>query len=217
MGALAGAVARIDDHRWPVRLTPTVRAAITGLAEAVGVEADPDDPDLDVDDLLQRLGPAGRLLIHTIRNSANPTMLRAGYKVNVIPGSATARVDGRVLAGAEEEFEQTLDELTGDRVDWTYLHREIPLEAPVDSPTFDAMRTALVAEDPGSHVVPVCLAGGTDAKQFSRLGITGYGFSPLLLPPGFDYSSAFHGVDERVPVEGLLFGLRVLDRFLSTC
>ena len=217
VGALAGAVARIDEHRWPVRLTPTVRAAITGLAEAVGIEAHPDDPHLDVDDLLQRLGPAARLLIHTIRNSANPTMLRAGYKVNVIPGSATARVDGRVLPGAEAEFEQTLDELTGDRVDWTYLHREIPLEAPVDSPTFGAMRTALLAEDPGSHVVPVCLAGGTDAKQFSRLGITGYGFSPLLLPPGFDYSAAFHGVDERVPVEGLRFGLRVLDHFLSNC
>ena len=96
-------------------------------------------------------------------------------------------------------------------------HREVPLEASPDGPTFDAMRAALLAEDPGAHVVPVCLAGGTDAKQFSRLGITGYGFAPLRLPEGFDYSAAFHGVDERVPVDGLEFGVRVLDRFLETC
>ncbi len=153
----------------------------------------------------------------TVRNSANPTMLDAGYKVNVIPGSATARVDGRVLPGSESEFASTLDELTGDRVTWDYLHREVPLEASPDGPTFEAIRAALLAEDPGAHVVPVCLAGGTDAKQFSRLGITGYGFAPLRLPEGFDYSAAFHGVDERVPVDGLEFGVRVLDRFLGSC
>jgi acetylornithine deacetylase/succinyl-diaminopimelate desuccinylase-like protein len=144
-------------------------------------------------------------------------MLAAGYKVNVIPGTATARVDGRVVPGCEDEFEETLDRLTGDRVTWAYHHREVPLEAAPNGPTFDAMSAALLAEDPGAHVVPVCLAGGTDAKQFSRLGITGYGFAPLRLPEGFDYSAVFHGVDERVPVDGLEFGVRVLDRFLGTC
>ena len=79
------------------------------------------------------------------------------------------------------------------------------------------MRASLAAEDPDGTVVPVCLAGGTDAKQFSRLGITGYGFAPLRLPEGFDYSAAFHGIDERVPVDGLEFGVSVLDRFLATC
>jgi acetylornithine deacetylase/succinyl-diaminopimelate desuccinylase-like protein len=200
-----------------VRLTPTVRAALSGLGAAVGEEIDPDQPDFDVDAALERLGPAAQLVSATVRNSANPTMLNAGYKVNVIPGSATARVDGRVLPGSESEFESTLDELTGERVTWDYLHREVPLEASPDGPTFEAIRTALLAEDPGSHVVPVCLAGGTDAKQFSRLGITGYGFAPLRLPEGFDYSAAFHGVDERVPVDGLEFGVRVLDRFLGSC
>ncbi len=200
-----------------MRLTPTVRAALIGIGAAVGEEIDPDAPDFDVEAALERLGPAAALVDATVRNSANPTMLDAGYKVNVIPGSATARVDGRVLPGGEAEFESTLDRLTGDRVTWEYHHREVPLEASPDGPTFDAMRAALLAEDPGAHVVPVCLAGGTDAKQFSRLGITGYGFAPLRLPEGFDYSAAFHGVDERVPVDGLEFGVRVLDRFLESC
>ncbi len=217
VGALAAAVARIYEHQWPVRLTPTVRAALIGIGAAVGEEIDPDAPDFDVEAALERLGPAAALIDATVRSSANPTMLDAGYKVNVIPGSAAARVDGRVLPGDEIEFESTLDRLTGDLVAWDYLHREVPLEVPPDGPTFDAMRAALLAEDPGAHVVPVCLAGGTDAKQFSRLGITGYGFAPLRLPEGFDYSAAFHGVDERVPVDGLEFGVRVLDRFLETC
>ena len=83
----------------------------------------------------------------------------------------------------------------------------------MDSPTYAAMREAVEHFDPDGHVVPYCMSGGTDAKQFSRLGITGYGFSPLKLPEGFDYQALFHGVDERVPVEALHFGVRVLDRY----
>jgi acetylornithine deacetylase/succinyl-diaminopimelate desuccinylase-like protein len=216
VGALAAAIARIDAYEWPVRLTPTVRAAILRIGAALKLDVKPDAPDFDLDATLAAFGPARRLVESTVRNSANPTMLRAGYKVNVIPGTASGRVDGRVLPGAEEEFVTTMDELTGPSVDWAYYHREVPLSVPVDSPSFAAMSAAVLAEDPGAHVVPVCLAGGTDAKQFSRLGIVGYGFSPLRLPPEFDYHALFHGVDERVPVDALRFGVRVLDRFLTS-
>jgi acetylornithine deacetylase/succinyl-diaminopimelate desuccinylase-like protein len=143
-------------------------------------------------------------------------MFDAGYKVNVIPGEAVAHVDGRYLPGGEEEFRTTLDRLTGPDVDWEFHHREVALQAPVDSPTFAAMRAAVEEFAPEGHVVPYCMAGGTDAKQFSRLGITGYGFAPLRLPEGYDYQAMFHGVDERVPVEALHFGVHVLDRFLRT-
>ncbi|WP_433858945.1 M20/M25/M40 family metallo-hydrolase [Streptomyces kronopolitis] len=213
---LAAAVTRIGAHEWPVRLTPTVRAALRELAALYGVDTDTEAAGLDVDGLLDALGPAARLVESTVRNSANPTMLAAGYKVNVIPGSAVAHVDGRVVPGGEAEFETTMDALTGLDVDWEYHHREVALQAPVDSPTFTAMRAAIERFDPEGRVVPYCMSGGTDAKQFSRLGITGYGFSPLKLPEGFDYQALFHGVDERVPVEGLHFGVRVLDHFLRT-
>ncbi|WP_432247129.1 M20/M25/M40 family metallo-hydrolase [Streptomyces sanyensis] len=213
---LAAAVTRIGEYRWPVRLTPTVRAALTELSALYGVDADVEDPGFDADALLERLGPAAALVRDTLRNSTNPTLLEAGYKVNVIPGQATALVDGRMLPGTEEEFAATLDRLTGPDVDWEFHHREIPLQAPVDSPTFAALRAALAHFDPGAHAVPFCLGGGTDAKHFSRLGITGYGFSPLRLPPGFDYGALFHGVDERVPVDALHFGVRVLDHYLRT-
>ncbi|TXJ86680.1 M20/M25/M40 family metallo-hydrolase [Streptomyces lavendulae] len=209
---LAAAVTRIGEHRWPARLTPTVRAALAELAALYGIDADYGD----VDRLLEKLGPAARLVEATVRNSANPTMLEAGYKVNVVPGEAVAHVDGRYLPGGEEEFTATLDRLTGPDVDWEFAHREVALEAPVDSTLFGRMRAAVQEFAPEGHVVPYCMSGGTDAKQFSRLGITGYGFAPLKLPEGLDYQALFHGVDERVPVEALRFGVRVLDRFLRT-
>ncbi|WP_432192188.1 M20/M25/M40 family metallo-hydrolase [Streptomyces sp. bgisy027] len=209
---LAAAVTRIGAHEWPLRLTPTVRAALTELAALYGLDADLDD----VDGLLHKLGPAARLVEATVRNSANPTMLEAGYKVNVIPGEAVAHVDGRYLPGHEDEFRATLDQLTGPDVNWEFHHHEVALQSPVDSPTYARMRAAVEEFAPEGHVVPYCMPGGTDAKQFSRLGITGYGFSPLKLPEGYDYGAMFHGVDERVPIEALHFGVRVLDRFLRT-
>ncbi|MEV6700821.1 M20/M25/M40 family metallo-hydrolase [Streptomyces sp. NPDC051453] len=213
---LAAAVARIGAHAWPVRLTPTVAAALTELAALYGIDAGVDSPDFSADELLAKLGPAAALVAPTVRNSANPTMLSAGYKVNVIPGEATAHIDGRYLPGGEDEFRETLDRLTGPDVEWEFEHREVALQAPVDSPTFARMRSAVEEFAPEGHVVPYCMSGGTDAKQFSRLGITGYGFAPLKLPEGFDYQALFHGVDERVPVEALHFGVRVLDRFLRS-
>jgi acetylornithine deacetylase/succinyl-diaminopimelate desuccinylase-like protein len=217
---LAAAIARVGEHSWPVRLTPVVRAALEELGALAGVDVrldatDPAELGRDVDTLLGKLGSTAALVETTVRNSSNPTMLEAGYKVNVIPGLAVAYVDGRMLPDTEEEFRQAMDELTGPDVEWEFAHREVPLQAPLDSPTYLAMREAISHFDPDGHPVPYCMSGGTDAKQFFRLGITGYGFTPLKLPRGFDYLGLYHGVDERVPVEALHFGVRVMDRFLS--
>ncbi|MEU8581172.1 M20/M25/M40 family metallo-hydrolase [Streptomyces abikoensis] len=213
---LSAAIARIGEYRWPVRLTPTVRAALREIAAVQGISVDVDAPGLDLDELLGKLGKAAALVAATVRNSANPTMLDAGYKVNVIPGVAVGFVDGRTVPGGAEEFRATMDRLTGPDVEWERYHGEVALQAPVDAPVFERMRAAIEAFDPEGHVVPFCMSGGTDAKQFSRLGIVGYGFSPVRLPAGFDYQAMFHGVDERVPVEALHFGVRVLDHFLMS-
>jgi acetylornithine deacetylase/succinyl-diaminopimelate desuccinylase-like protein len=214
---LAGAVARIGAYRWPVRLTVTVRAAVEAIAAAAGVRLPPEalTGGLTAEDLLARLGPAGALVAGTVRNSANPTMLQAGYKINVIPGEAVGYVDGRVLPGYSDEFRASIDELTGADVTWEYAHNEIPLEAPLDAPVMTSMAQALLAEDPGSTIVPYCMSGGTDAKFFSRLGMTCYGFTPLVLPEGYDYYAMFHGTDERIPLSALEAGVRIMDRFLT--
>ena len=208
---LAEAITRIAAYEWPVRLIPAVRAAIEAIARAVGSAAE-DGADAAP---LSRLGPAAALVAATVRNSANPTMLTAGAKVNVIPGEAVAYVDGRVLPGFEAEFAAALDELTGPAVAWEYAHKETALQAPIDSPLVTAMTGALLAEDPGATVVPYCMSGGTDAKQFARLGMACYGYTPLVLPPGYNYYAMFHGVDERVPVAALHAGVRIMDRLLT--
>ncbi|QRP49913.1 M20/M25/M40 family metallo-hydrolase [Amycolatopsis sp. FDAARGOS 1241] len=213
---LAGALHRVAAHRWPVRLTPTVEAFLERTGAALGVPVDLSSSEA-VDATVARLGPAGSLVVPTVRNSTTPTMLSAGYKVNVIPSTATAQVDVRVLPGAEDELFEVLDSLLGPGVTREFVAHQPPVQAPVDSPWFSSMAAALRAEDPRAVVVPYCLGGGTDAKAFSKLGMACYGFAPLSLPEGFPYRALAHGVDERVPVEGLHFGTRVLTRFLTEC
>ncbi|WP_163275213.1 M20/M25/M40 family metallo-hydrolase [Cellulomonas iranensis] len=213
---LAAAVARIGEHAWPLELTPTVRALLEGVADLTGLPFDPEDPE-GVDALVDALGPASRFVGATLRHTTNPTRLAAGYKENVIPGGATASIDGRFLPGRSEEFDATLATLLGPHVRAEDLVRDTGLEVPFEGALVDAMVAAVVAEDPGATVLPYMLSGGTDNKSLSRLGITGYGFAPLRLPADLDFAGMFHGVDERVPADALVFGTRVLDRLLATC
>ncbi|MCO5968280.1 M20/M25/M40 family metallo-hydrolase [Actinoallomurus soli] len=209
--ALAAAVGRLGEHRFPVRLTKTVRAFLEEVCDATGVEFDPDD----IEKTVEELGPLSRMIGATLRNTLNPTVLDAGYKANVIPQTATAQVDGRFLPGYEEEFFATVDELLGEHVRREFVHHDIAVETEFDGPLVEAMASALKAHDPHARPVPYCLSGGTDAKSFATLGIRCFGFAPLKLPKNLDFSGMFHGIDERVPVEGLRFGVRVLDHFLD--
>ncbi|HEY3603660.1 MAG TPA: M20/M25/M40 family metallo-hydrolase [Sporichthyaceae bacterium] len=211
--ALAAAVTRIGEHTFPIRMTATVRAFLDEISDAFGVPLDPDDLDATV----SKLGSMSKLIGATLRNTANPTMLQAGYKANVIPTEAHAVVDGRFLPGYEEEFFATIDALIGDRVRRELIHHDIAMETTFDGALVDAMVAALQAEDPGSRAIPYAMSGGTDAKSFSRLGMRCFGFAPLRLAPDLDFAAMFHGVDERVPIDALHFGVRVLDRFLATC
>ncbi len=210
---LCEAVARVGRAKLEIRPTKTVRAFLDEVSDALGIELDPDDLEATV----AKLGPIARIIGATLRNTVNPTQLEAGYKVNVIPQTATAYVDGRFLPGYEKEFETELDDLLGPDITREYVNHDIALETDFDGALVDAMAAALKAEDAGARPVPYCLSGGTDAKHFSRLGMRCFGFSPLRLPPDLDFSGMFHGVDERVPLESLAFGVRVLDRFFDGC
>ncbi len=210
---LCAAIARVGTYEFPVHVTATVRSFLAELSEALDVELDPDD----LPTTLQRLGPLARFVGATLKNTAAPTMLDAGYKVNVIPGTAQGHVDTRFLPGYEDELLGTLDELLGPGVAREFVNRDIALETTFDGPSIDAMAAALRAEDPYARAVPYMLSGGTDGKAFSTLGIRCFGFAPLQLPPTLDFGALFHGVDERVPVAAVRFGTRVLDRFLRAC
>ncbi len=208
---LAAAVARIGAHEWPVRLTPTMRTLLAAVADLAGTEATPENAET----LIEEFGGAARMLGAVIRNTTNPTMLGAGYKVNVIPTEATAHVDGRFLPGFEDEFFATLAELCGERISVDYVSRQDPWETPYDGRLVDVMTRSILAEDPDGIVAPYLMSAGTDAKHFRKLGLRSYGFAPLRLPADLDFTALFHGVDERVPVDALEFGARVFDRFLG--
>ncbi|NGY65035.1 M20/M25/M40 family metallo-hydrolase [Lentzea sp. NEAU-D13] len=206
---LAAAVTRLDQHKWPLIVRPSVREFLDGVTEITGL----DFPEDDLEGSIGKLGALSRMIGATLRDTANPTMLSAGYKANVIPSVAEATVDCRILPGREEAFDRELAELLGPDVEREWIGLP-PVETTFDGALVDAMTASIIAEDPGARVLPYMLSGGTDAKSFQRLGIRNFGFAPLKLPSDLDFSGLFHGVDERVPVDALKFGVRVLDRFL---
>ncbi|WP_029149697.1 M20/M25/M40 family metallo-hydrolase [Microbacterium indicum] len=201
---LARAIEAIGTKSWPVELTDTTRQLIAGMSEICGV--DPADPDA----VARQAGPAEAFLASTWRTTANPTGLTAGYKHNVIPDAATATVDVRVLPGQEDRVLAELQELVGPDIEIGMFHRDIGLETTFDGELVEAMIAALGAHDPGVPVLPYLLGAGTDNKALAELGIRGFGFAPLKLPRELDFTGMFHGVDERVPMDALVFGQNVL-------
>lgn len=209
--ALAEAVARVGSYQWPVRIRPAQQQFLDAVEDALGITINA----ATAEESLARLGSIARMVGATLSNTANPTMLHAGYKVNVIPGAATAGVDGRFIPGFEDEFYATISKLIGDKVRYEVATGDIAVETSFDGDLVGAMTRSLQAEDPGALAVPFMMSGGTDAKAWSKLGVRCFGFAPLRLPPELDFVALFHGVDERVPIESLEFGCRVLDRFLD--
>ena len=207
---LAEAVAAIGRTRWPIRLTPTTEALLEGLSSLTGRSTD--DPDA----LAAAAGPAEAFLRSTFRTTTNPTALTAGYKHNVIPERAEALIDVRVIPGTEDDVLAELQQIVGDDILIETVVRDIGMETPFEGELVEAMVASIGRHDPGVPVIPYLLGAGTDNKALAYLGITGYGFAPLKLPADLDFTGMFHGVDERVPVESLVFGHRVLADLLRT-
>jgi len=211
--ALSDAVAKIGRFNWPQTYTKTVKILFKKIAQATGKPYNEDD----LRPLLKEIGPTARMIGATLQNSANPTMLEAGYKANVIPGSASAVIDGRFLPGYENELNETIRSIIGPDITIETISRDIALEVDFEGDLVDAMCNAITRHDPEGIPVPYLMSGGTDNKALSELGIVGYGFSPLKLPADLDFMALFHGVDERVPISGLEFGVNVLADFLENC
>ena len=208
---LADAVSRIGNYKWPQRITKTNEVFLRKIAELTGKSYDPNN----LTPILNEVGSISRMMGATLSNTANPSMLEGGYKANVIPQTASAVVDGRTLPGYEQELLDTVKQLAGEHVKVESLVSDIPLEVDFSGPLVEKMIAAIKAEDPEGIPVPYVMSGGTDNKALAKLGLAGYGFSPLKLPPDLDFLALFHGVDERVPIDSLKFGARSLQTFLA--
>ena len=210
---ISEAVSKIGNYEWPQRYTKTVKILFKKIAEVTGKKYD----ERDLRPLLDEIGPMARMIGATLQNTANPTMLDAGYKANVIPQSANAVIDGRFLPGLESELNETIRQIIGPEISIETITHDIALETDFDGDLVEAMNQSILRFDSEGIPVPYLMSGGTDNKALSELGIIGFGFSPLQLPPDLDFMALFHGVDERVPIEGIKFGVNVLEDFLRNC
>ena len=209
---LAEAIAALGRHEWPLRLCDTTSELVAELARILGEEP----RQVDAEQLILRLGKGGGFIQASLRTTSNPTVLAAGYKHNVIPDTAEALVDVRALPADQVGVLDEIQGIVGPGIEIETVHSDIGLEVPFEGELVDAMVASLKREDPEAEVLPYLLSGGTDNKSLARLGITGYGFAPLRLPADLDFPGMFHGVDERVPLDALDFGHRVLVDLLRT-
>lgn len=215
---LAGAIGRLALDPRPARVHPIVEAFLEtiGLGEVTRLAvSDPDGAraalEAEVDDPVLR-----RSFDAMLRDTVTPTILRAGNKVNVIPGRAVAEIDVRTLPGTDQDaLLEHLRGVAGDRTRVETVAALPPVVAPSDHQLIGYMRDALRRADPEATPVPMMITPGTDAKALAELGIPTYGFAPLRLGPDVPFLSLFHGHDERVPVSALRFGLPVLHEVVS--
>lgn len=187
---IADLIARITRTPMRRRITPLIRQTLAEL----GIAPDKAPP----------------LFRPMMANTASPTILRAGYKDNVIPGEASVILDGRTLPGEDERsFLRELREIVGPEPALEVLKSAPPAEASPDTPLFRLIKARTEAADPGARAIPWMLPGATDSKFYAQLGAVCYGFAPVRLDPKMPFGSLYHGNDERMPIEGLLWGLRL--------
>ncbi len=216
---LAKAITRLAADPRPARVIPIVRGFFQGLGlgEVVELAAAGDEARARA---ALRAGVADPVLRRSLdamlRDTVTPNVIRAGAKMNVVPGSGEAEIDVRTLPGTDQAaFLEHLQEVAGPDVDVDAVMTMPPVEWPADSPIVSIMGETLAAADPESTPLPMMITPGTDAKALGLLGIPTYGFMPLQLDPETPFLSLFHANDERLPVSALAFGLPVLQRVVE--
>jgi acetylornithine deacetylase/succinyl-diaminopimelate desuccinylase-like protein len=207
---VAGAISRISEFEWPTQETGIVSELISRVRQILL----PSRGRLTDAELLALLGSFGTIVEASRRTIVNPTMIEGGFKANVVPSEATALIDARTLPGHDASFMATVTSLAGPRVQASHRHFRPSVQAPHAVDLVAQMEASLRTVDPGAMAVPYLMPASTDAKALSAAGISCYGFTPLLLPRDMEYWELFHRADERVPVDGLIFGTRVLSHFL---
>jgi len=219
MAKLAQMLQTLDRRRLPVHVTPPTRQMIEGMASVL--------PPLQrlllrqllnpmlTDRILDLMGPMGEIMDPLLHNTVSPTVLQGSTKINVIPCEVSVELDGRLLPGyTADDMVSELGELVGDAVELTVVKHE-PCPPEPDMGLFDTLAAILREADPGSTPSPLVLAGVTDARHFSRLGIHTYGFTPMKMPPELNLWRLAHAADERIPVDSLEFGIEAIYKLLQ--
>jgi acetylornithine deacetylase/succinyl-diaminopimelate desuccinylase-like protein len=220
MAKLGEFLQQLDRHRQPVHITPVTRQMIDALASALSFPTGFIlrlllKPSL-TDYVLKLLGQRGEAFEPLLRNTVNPTVVRGGEKINVIPSEIVLELDGRLLPGfSPEDMIAELRQIIGDEVELEVIRHD-PGPAEPDMGLFDTLADVLCKADPSGKPVPLLLPAVSDARFFSQLGIQTYGFLPMKLPVDFDFMKTAHAEDERIPVESVAFGSEAIYKVLQS-
>jgi len=219
MAKIARLLYLLDKHRLPVHITPTTKKMIISAVSSF--------PCLNekilnkmffpclVDKMLNLLGNNGDLFSPLFHNTVNATIIRGGDKINVIPGKIVVELDGRLLPGFKpDNLIKELYELLGNDVEIETVRYDF-VPAVTDMGLYNTLANILHKLDPDGIALPVLLAGVTDGRFFSQLGIQTYGFLPMNLPKGFDFSSTIHAANERIPIDSIEFGSNAIFKLLQ--
>ncbi|HEY3343238.1 MAG TPA: M20/M25/M40 family metallo-hydrolase, partial [Anaerolineae bacterium] len=211
---LARLLEKLEGLRLPVQITPAARLMLGAIADKLPAPKNFAISQLlnpaFTDGALDMLGEGGYIFEPLLRNTVSPTIVHGGDKVNVIPSEITLSLDGRLLPGfTPADLKTELNQVTGGDVEFEVERYEVGPAEP-DMGWFDTLGSILREADPQGEPVPYMLSGVTDGRFFSRLGIQTYGFLPMQLSSGFDFTRTIHAADERIPVEALGFGANAI-------
>jgi acetylornithine deacetylase/succinyl-diaminopimelate desuccinylase-like protein len=223
MARLGRLLTTLDQHRLPVHLTPVAQQMVAAMAEALPGPndallarlLDPAQTDATLDEMVGQGISAARSLDALLHNTVNATVVHGGIKTNVIPSQIELELDGRVLPGyTADDIQAEVKTLLGDDLELEVIRHDPGLAEP-DTSLFPLLAELVREADPSGVPIPAMVGGFTDGRMFARLGIQNYGFLPQPLPAEYAGLGLVHGADERVPVECIDFGARVLYRLLE--
>ena len=214
MARLGKILETLDKSHLPVHITPAVRQMFSGIADALSFPTNAAVKALlnpiFTDRMMSLLGDSGTLFEPLFHNTINATIVQGGSKVNVIPSEITLELDGRLLPGfTPSQMLAELHALLGQDIQVEIIRHD-PGPPEPDMRLFSTLASILKQKDPTGHPVPLVMAGVTDARHFSKLGIQTYGFTPMKLPSDFNFAKLAHAANERIPVEALEFGTEAI-------
>ncbi len=215
MGQLGKLLTVLDRKRMPVHVVPATRLMVESMIEhSTGATRRALQMLLNrrtAEAALRLLPGQLGLLEPVFRNTVSPTIVSGGDKHNVIPAAVSVTLDGRMLPGSSpEEMAAELRRIAGPNVEIDYT-----VDGKVGPPQPNLALLPLLADvirqhDPEAVPIPFLLPATTDGRWFSELGIQPYGFTPLLLPDGFEFQKVVHAANERVPVSAIGAGAEMV-------
>ena len=223
MARLGSLLTTLNSNRLPVHVTPVMEQMLPALAEhapdhlaeAALALLDPARTDATLDQMDAEGRPQARSLDALLHNTVNATVVGGGIKTNVIPSEITLELDGRVLPGfSSHDLIAELHALLGKDLQFEIIRHD-PGQSELNMGLYPLLKEIVEELDPDGVVIPSMVGGFTDGRMFSRLGIQNYGFLPMKLPPGTNFSATVHAADERVPVEALEFGVQAVSTILE--